>query len=167
LFGGPDCVKLRSGSQDHAVVITEVILMHARILLLAALLCVASVAMAAPHHRVVRHAAARVDPLNGAWELYGPSVGEGLREVKFISASRFHWTTWDTTSHEVVACGGGRSEHQGDVYFERLEYSQGSTGSLVGTLLAFRTVLRGDTLIQLGMPGSALPGLYEVWVRAR
>jgi hypothetical protein len=33
--------------------------------------------------------------------------------------------------------------------------------------LAFRTVLRGDTLIQLGMPGSALPGLYEVWVRAR
>ena len=141
--------------------------MHARILILAALLGIASVATAAPHHRVAQHAAARVDPLNGAWELSGPSVGEGLREVKFISASRFHWTTWDTTSHEVVACGGGTSEHQGNVYFERLEYAQGNTSSLVGTLLAFRAELHGDTLIQRGMPGSALPGLYEVWVRAR
>jgi hypothetical protein len=133
--------------------------------------CVAAVAIAAHPSLAAHHdraaKAADADPLIGAWELYAPPVADGVRETKFITASRFGWATWDTTSHKMLTCGGGTCEHQGELFTERLDYAQGPTSSLMGSPLVFRVELHGDTLIQRGIAGSPLPKLYEVWVRVR
>jgi len=105
--------------------------------------------------------------LYGAWELVGPDLAPGTREVKLITPHRFSWTTWDVATHEVLAAGGGTSVVHGRAYVETLEYSKGGTEGLVGQTLRFEVAINGDTMLQRGVEGGALPELREVWRRVQ
>lgn len=109
------------------------------------------------------------DPLVGTWELESGQLGPGLREIKVIAGGHFTWTTWDTTTHAVVATAGGRYLRRPGRYDECIEFADkgNEIGGLVGRWLHFGVFLNGDKLVQVGTPDSLLGGLHEVWRRAR
>jgi hypothetical protein len=103
----------------------------------------------------------------GTWQLVWPETADHEREIKLITPTHFTWTTWNTTTHEVLATGGGPWTLVGSNYCEQLLFAKGAIESRAGQVLCFDLQVKGDTLIQVGQGGSPGSFVREIWRRLR
>ncbi|MCC6650755.1 MAG: hypothetical protein IT348_06365 [Candidatus Eisenbacteria bacterium] len=103
----------------------------------------------------------------GTWQLVWPEVPADERELKLITPTHFTWTTWKTTTHQVLATGGGPYTLVGSDYCEQVSFALGGVENVAGQVLCFEVQVKGDTLLQIGPRGPDGGRSREVWKRVR